>query len=554
MLFPAKRIRRPDLFRPRTTFTPGQLAALYGYPTGVTKQTQWAAVISLGGGFALADIQEYCKKFNLPVPPVKFVSVLGALNQYSGNPNSADGENALDIQNVIGASGGLVGVLVYTAPNTSAGFIDAIKQALANGIACVGTISWGQDEQNWSASDRAAMDAAFRTSPIPWFAASGDDGSSDGDPGQNTDYPASSPYCIGVGGTTQVSSGETAWSYGGGGPSHIYGPLSYQKIAGNRAVPDMAANADPNTGYPIVIGNQWQTFGGTSAVGPMLAAGVALCVSLTGKRLSPAALVQAIYSGVLTDVTSGTNGAFKASAGEDYCTGMGTPNKDFWTLLIAAAGGAPPVQSPPVIPPPVIPPPVATVPTQAAVLNKINSASAAFIAAQRPMYKQLLQAQTAYIDTKVAQLWATHSANDFQALLEGTQSMLSQTTIDLINKAMTDDAALQGEKSAALAAVAKELNVSLSPASAHAGILGGGLGGILQPGSPILTGLLTLFGPLLTQLLAGLLTKQGVPAAHAEMAAKAINWGPLLQQLTQEELAVLIKLLTALGSQVGQAA
>lgn len=383
------KIRRPRLDRPQLAYTAASLAAMYGFPKLTAPSNQWVAIISLGGGISNNDVSAYCQQYGFPVPPIRIISVDGGTNAYSGDPNSADGENALDVQNVIGATGGKVGILLYCCPNSGSGFADGVMQVARDNVACVCTISWGSTESNNTAQDRASMDAALQAclaNGIPVFAASGDDGSSDGGTGNNADYPSSSPYAIGCGGTSLTSGKETAWSYGGGGPSHIYAKPSWQTAApGNmRGVPDVSLNADPNSGFPIVMNSQWQTFGGTSAVGPMWAAAVALVVSITGKRLTN--FVQGIYAkNLLTDIITGSNGAFQAGVNYDYCTGQGVPNAAFFASLTNSA--PPPVSPPPVSPPPVSPPPVSPPPpvpppmppptVPAYTLAEINTAFAA---------------------------------------------------------------------------------------------------------------------------------------------------------------------------------
>lgn len=359
-----KKIQRPRLDRPQASYSAASIAAMYGYPQVATSK-EWVAFISLGGGVAATDKQNYSSQYGFPDPPMRIVSVDGATNDYTGDPNSADGENALDYQNIIGATGGKVGILMYIAPNSGKGFANAVAQVAKDNVACALSISWGSTEANNTAADRASMDAALaacEAANIPVFCASGDDGSSDGSPGTNDDYPASSPYAIGCGGTTLGNAGERAWTSGGGGPSHVYPKPEWQTTAPGtaRGVPDVSANADPNTGYPIVLKGVWATFGGTSAVGPMWAAAVALIVTITGKRL--ANLVQTIYqSNKLTDITAGNNGAWQAGVGYDYCTGEGTPNKGFFDYLTATP--APPVPPTPVPPPNPIPVPPAPPPT-----------------------------------------------------------------------------------------------------------------------------------------------------------------------------------------------
>ena len=305
------------------------LAKRYGFPEP-GKHPVNVAIISLGGGYAWADIVGYCTRFNLPRPVVKDYSVDGAKNVYTGDPNSADLENALDIQNIIGATGGKVGIRLFIAPNSSDGFANAI-QAVADMNTCVScSISWGSEEFGLSNYLETAL-ASCKNLNIPVFVASGDNGSSDGVPGNNVDYPASSPSSVGAGGTTLTTPDEEVWSDGGGGVSKLYQKPSWQTITGTkRGVPDLALNADPNSGYPVLLNGTWYTVGGTSAVGPMLAGGVACVASNTTQRIKN--FIETIYkSNLATDIVKGSNGAYKAGPGYDYCTGLGTPNAAFWS-------------------------------------------------------------------------------------------------------------------------------------------------------------------------------------------------------------------------------
>jgi kumamolisin len=109
-----------------------------------------------------------------------------------------------------------------------------------------------------------------------------------------------------------------------------------------RGVPDVAGNADPTTGYRVVIDGKSAVIGGTSAVAPLWAALVARLAQGVGRKLG---LVQTtLYAGAtatattagLHDVTSGNNGAYSAVAGWDACTGLGTPDG---TALLKVLGG-----------------------------------------------------------------------------------------------------------------------------------------------------------------------------------------------------------------------
>ena len=373
-----KRIKFPSRDRLQTSYTAAQLAKRYGFPV-VQSSHEWVAIVELCDGYPLlqSDVTKYCQAMGFAVPSVQLIPVDGAsTNNPSMAGDPANGEVALDIQNVIGATGGKVGILVFFTPNTSQGFIDAIQAVANDGRACSVSISWGQEESGWPAPDMDGMDAAFQAciaKGITPFAASGDNGSSDGGSGQNADFPAASPYCIGCGGTTIGPSGEMAWSSGGGAYSTRSKQPTWQLLTagdgnGMRAVPDMACDADPNSGYSIFLEGQGVSEGGTSAVAPMLAALTALIVAVTGKRLG-LWLPECYQLGVggaagFTDITSGSNGQYQAKPGTDRCTGLGVPNAAMIAAVIAANSVVvPPVPVP--VPPPVpvpvpipVPPPI----------------------------------------------------------------------------------------------------------------------------------------------------------------------------------------------------
>jgi kumamolisin len=94
----------------------------------------------------------------------------------------------------------------------------------------------------------------------------------------------------------------------------------------------VAGNADPITGYLVVVHGQQQPIGGTSAVAPLWAGLIARLAQGTGKKFG---LMQPLlYAGVTAgaaapgfhDITSGNNGAYHAGPGYDACTGLGSPN------------------------------------------------------------------------------------------------------------------------------------------------------------------------------------------------------------------------------------
>ena len=269
-----------------------------------------------------------------------------AANKPTGDPNGADGEVVLDIEVAGGVAPG-AHITVYFAPNTDAGFLNAITTAVhdAKNKPSVVSISWGGPEASWTPQSLKAFDSAFQAAAVMGvtvLAASGDDGSSDGlnDGQAHVDFPASSPHATACGGTRLTTSGQTiageqVWNdgagggAGGGGVSVAFEAPSWQsglKSTRKGGVPDVAADADPQSGYEIRVDGQTAVIGGTSAVAPLWAGLIAIVNAASGKR---AGLINpALYAApsALRDVTAGDNGDFEAVEGWDACTGLGSPN------------------------------------------------------------------------------------------------------------------------------------------------------------------------------------------------------------------------------------
>ncbi len=194
------------------SFTPTELAALYGFPAG-TGQGECIAIIELGGGYRTADLQRYFSGLQVSQPRVLAASVDHAKNHPTGSGNGPDGEVMLDIE-VAGAIAPGAKIVVYFAPNTDAGFLDAITAAIhdTTNKPSVISISWGGPESSWTQQAMTAFDQAFQaaaTMGITVCVASGDDGSDDGvgDDADHVDFPASSPFALACGGTNLQASG-----------------------------------------------------------------------------------------------------------------------------------------------------------------------------------------------------------------------------------------------------------------------------------------------------------------------------------------------------------
>jgi kumamolisin len=222
------------------------------------------------------------------------------------------------------------------------------------------SISWGQSEDAWTGQAMTAMDDAMADAAalgVTVCVASGDDGSRDNatDRQAHVDFPASSPHALACGGTTLHAdpgtgevAGETVWFHGigrggsGGGVSDVFALPAWQSGAGipgdadtgrpGRGVPDVAADADPATGYQVRVDGTDMVIGGTSAVAPLWAALACRLAEGLGRR--PGLLQPQLYAGVsagapapgFRDITEGRNGAYRAGPGWDACTGLGVPD------------------------------------------------------------------------------------------------------------------------------------------------------------------------------------------------------------------------------------
>jgi carboxypeptidase C (cathepsin A) len=336
--------------RPRTTpplaaYDPSAVAKRYQFPTGANGAGQTIGLIELGGGYDAQQMATYFESNAVDRTGVlAAVSVDGVENQ-PGDPNGADAEVQLDIE-VAGSVAPGADIAVYFTSNQSSGFLNAIATAVhdTQHSPSVISISWGGPEAEWPAQDIDALNQAFQaaaTLGITVCCASGDSGATDGLAGGTltVDFPASSPYVLGCGGTRLPPEGpETAWNDGpnggasGGGYSGVFSRPSWQTGTGDallakpgRGVPDVAGDADPATGYNVAIDGETTVAGGTSAVAPLWAGLVARSNQIAGRN---AGFVNpALYQNpnALTDITQGNNNGYSAGPGWDPVTGLGSP-------------------------------------------------------------------------------------------------------------------------------------------------------------------------------------------------------------------------------------
>ncbi len=326
----------------------------YGFPSNMNGSGVTIGLLEFGGGYSDADLSQYFSSIGVPIPTVTAVGVGGGSNAPTGNPNGPDAEVELDIE-MAGALAPGAEIVVYFAPNHARGFVDALTTAIHDAIhhPSIVSISWGGAEPSWTPPGLTALEDAADDGAemgVTVLAASGDQGASDGEPGgaRAVDFPASSPYVVGCGGTRLTLSGSTivsevVWNdlaegvgATGGGVSEDFPRPSYQADANvplapsgfaGRGVPDVAADADPDTGYSIVVDGASTVIGGTSAAAPLWAALFARCIQALGKPIGYVnpLLYSPPFSSGFREITRGNNDGYSAGPGWNPCTGLGSP-------------------------------------------------------------------------------------------------------------------------------------------------------------------------------------------------------------------------------------
>jgi subtilase family serine protease len=345
-----------------------------------------------------ADISAYQACYGTDTS-VSYVPVDGGAGTGPGS-----GEAALDIEQLIGLAP-KARLLVYQGPNSNddgpgSGPYDTDSAIVSQDAASIVSTSWGECESLEGTADAQAENVLFEEAAVQgqtFVSAAGDAGSEDcyssppglPDTALGVDDPASQPFVTGVGGTTLSAIGpppvEMTWNNGGnvggllgiepgaggGGISSLWDMPAYQSTAPNalnvrqadssgapcgsgaglcRQVPDVSADADPDTGYLIYYNGSgadpeypsgWQGTGGTSASAPLWAALVALANgegSCRGQRvgfINPALyrLAGDSQGTYFNDITTGNNdftgtggGRYPAGGGYDMATGLGSPN------------------------------------------------------------------------------------------------------------------------------------------------------------------------------------------------------------------------------------
>lgn len=327
-----------------TSYTPQQLNGLYDAPSGQTGSGQTLAIITEGDvSQPVKDLATFEQQYGLPSVSWHTISV--------GTPStdtSGDDEWDLDSQYSTAFAPGATTLDDYNGPSLSnTDILSTINRWVSDDSTRQASFSAGECEVLAEAGgftsglDAVLAEAAAQGQSL--FVSTGDNGAYcaavvgiNGIPAgvPDVEYPAASPDAIGVGGTSVLGSGPTeiSWYAGGGGVSLFESAPAWQSGAGGsfvgveRGVPDVSLDADPESGYDVVVDGSTEVIGGTSASAPSWQGIWARVQGAKGGGLGFAGpvLYQTEPASAFHDVTLGTNGLFVASPGWDYTTGLGT--------------------------------------------------------------------------------------------------------------------------------------------------------------------------------------------------------------------------------------
>jgi subtilase family serine protease len=343
-------------------YSPQEIAAAYGinsitFSGGVAGNGagQTIAIVdAYNDPNALSDLETYDAHFGLANPPsFTRINQSGQTTNLPGTDPTGgwEVEESLDIEMAHALAPDANIVLVEATSASTTNLFAAVQTAAKISGVSVVSMSWGMQG---GFSGETSYDSLFNVTGVTFVASTGDNGS----PGS---YPAESPYVVAVGGTTlsmtnsTTYGSEVAWSDSGGGVSSYETRPAFQNgvssVVGNsRGTPDVSFDANPNTGVYVydsfdesATGGPWLGVGGTSAGAPSWAALIAIAdqgrVSAGLAKLSSTQTLTALYSlpsSDFHDITSGSNGGYKAGVGYDLVTGLGTPVAN---LLVPALAG-----------------------------------------------------------------------------------------------------------------------------------------------------------------------------------------------------------------------
>ena len=366
-----------------TYYTPGDFEGAYNV-TNIMKysnRTSIAIIDAYGDPLIYQDLSQYDSMFGLPSVNLTIVPI-GPYHPSLGIGTGWDNETALDVE-AAQTMAPYAHIYLIVASNPANALFEAIDYVVSLDLANVVSMSWGASENTialtgFYTSDpyyaQAQMNLGYSYADyyfalgsaegISFFASSGDEGAYGGTPELygGVIFPSTSPFVTAVGGTSlfvNVTSGylsdmnstgtygyENAWSvsplYGTsevastGGYSTLIPKPWYQigVVKGTyRAVPDVAADANPYTGFVEVVDGGLEVIGGTSLASPLWA-GIAADIDgylntslgLLNPLLYDIYENKTLYNMAFHQINFGYNGYYSSNGGYNLVTGLGSPN------------------------------------------------------------------------------------------------------------------------------------------------------------------------------------------------------------------------------------
>ncbi|AAK42680.1 peptidase S53 [Saccharolobus solfataricus] len=376
-----------------TWYTPKVIEGAYNITpllnSTADKKVTIAIIDAYGDPEIYQDVNLFDARFGLP--PINLtVLPVGPYHPENGLFTGWFEEVALDVE-AAHAAAPYSNILLVVAPSaTLEGLFSAIDVVVSEDLAQVVSMSWGLPGILFGASGFYAVfngiifpnypyyDYYFELGSaegITFLASSGDLGAYNDLPTVygSANYPASSPFVTAVGGTSlfaNITSGyistynstgnfgaEIAWSVNplyfgviqggvssGGGYSQLFPAPWYQRYVTHsnyRAIPDVAADANPYTGFTIYALGQEVVIGGTSLSAPLWAGIIADIDGIIGH---PLGLVNPIlyeiyqnttlYHQAFHQISLGYNGYYYANSSYNLVTGLGSPNAGMLGVII----------------------------------------------------------------------------------------------------------------------------------------------------------------------------------------------------------------------------
>jgi subtilase family serine protease len=379
--------------------TPQSLRIAYGIQPliqeGFTGKGQTIVdIVSFGSPTLQQDMNVFDQQFNLPPITIQQIGPLDKTVPVSDPNNDRSGwasETTLDVE-IMHALAPDAKIVVLTSPVAETEGTFGLPQFRALLQYSIDHKLGNIISQSWGASEVTLKDAAGQAEIQKWntlyqqattkdgltiLSASGDNGATDFtdlkgtklSTTATTSFPADDPWVTAVGGTALSRSGanftESAWDSSGGGFSSFFPTPTFQQSLITptsalspkaRGVPDVSADADPDTGLAMYEAGSWNTAGGTSASTPLWAALVAIADQMANHPLG--FLNTTLYQLALSthyqqdfhDITTGNNSVnsgdvrvegYNAGVGWDPITGLGSPDAVHLLPDLIAAANSP---------------------------------------------------------------------------------------------------------------------------------------------------------------------------------------------------------------------